>query len=238
MNTGEDHLLLCHEWEDFAISMNNSRPGDLRDAKIWKDAGDAHFHKGDFESAKKCYTQAIDLDPGYKAAWNNLGLSLLKSGNIEEAKQVNARLKMLPQNMTLKDKIIPPINTDDIQTKPIWKKIIIIFVGVIAAIFVILILAAFINGMSGPVDQSVIVTVAPTPDGMNIAWQGGMDIDHVVGWKVFGYSSGEELLLIDGTGNIPTIGQVNRYSGGSITGKRILIRVWFDDGSEEVIYDR
>ena len=130
------------------------------------------------------------------------------------------------------------INSGEILSKSSRKKTTTLFFGIIAAIFSFLIIAAIINGLSGPVYESVNVIVTPTPDGMTITWNGGMDFDQVIGWKVFDSTSGEEFLLIDGTGNIPPIGQINTYSGGSISGKLIIIRVWFSDGTEQVVFDR
>lgn len=88
--------------------MEEPVPGDISDATTWKEAGDAHFHKGEFEPARQCYAHAVELDPGYEAAWNNLGLSLYKSGKIEEAKEVSARLKMMRGKKTHIDPNIVP----------------------------------------------------------------------------------------------------------------------------------
>ncbi len=130
------------------------------------------------------------------------------------------------------------MNAGEIPLKPTRKKNMVFFVGSIVTIFFIFILAAFINGMQPPYDYPVNVNVNPTPDGFQLVWDGGTDISHAVGWKVFDASSNNQAVFIDGTGNKPTLGQVDKYSGGSVKGKRVLIFVWFDDGTELVVYDR
>ena len=83
---------------------------DLNDSKIWKDEGDIHFNKGEFESAVNCYDHAIELNSNYIEALNNLGLSLLKLGKIEEAKEVTKKIKQLKRlspKTTLQDDVIP-----------------------------------------------------------------------------------------------------------------------------------
>lgn len=303
--------------------MDDSMPGDLRDATVWKEAGDTHFHKGEFDSAKKCYAHAIEIDPAYEAAWNNLGFTFMKLGQVDEAKQINDRLKMMREKKTHIDPNIAPIvdlpefstqesggpsslpagqkrpgiaallsaifpglgqvyngenlkgvlvflgfiagivfmlipgiivwvvgiadayrnakrmNAGTIPSRPTNRKNMVFFAGgVIVLTALLLIIAAYVYGSSGPVYQSVFVTMQQTPDGMNMTWQGGADFNLVTGWKVIDYSSGKEVVLLDGTGHKPTIGQRETYTGGSLTGKKILVRAWFSDGTEEVIYDR
>lgn len=67
----------------------------LDDPQTWKESGNEFFNKGQYEEAIKCYGHAIQLDPNYIDAWNNMGLSLLKIGKIEEAKECNERVKRL-----------------------------------------------------------------------------------------------------------------------------------------------
>jgi len=223
-----------------------SAPGDISDSTVWKEAGDAHFHKGEFESACTCYTHAIELDPRYEAAWNNLGLSLSKAGKIDDAKLVSARLKMLREKKTHVDPGISPVaDLPEFSKKsagipPRKKKFLYLF-SVILIVALMCVVFALVTGMSQTTCarcQGVMVTLAPTHEGFNLTWHGGTDQTLVTGWKAFDRSSGTEVLLFEKMGNTPTVGQVDRYVGGSLAGKDIVIRVWFSDGSEQVIYER
>lgn len=74
---------------------SNNPASSLDRPDTWKNTGNEYFHKRDYESAIKCYTHAIEINPIYIDAWNNLGYALLKAGKIDEAKQVNKRVKEL-----------------------------------------------------------------------------------------------------------------------------------------------
>jgi tetratricopeptide (TPR) repeat protein len=63
--------------------------GSAKTPEMWKDAGNDYFKRGEYEKAIKCYAQALQLDPEYLEAWNNMGLALMKMGKTEEAKMVN-----------------------------------------------------------------------------------------------------------------------------------------------------
>lgn len=72
--------------------------GNLKDPETWKNTGNEHFSRGDYQLAIECYAHAIELNPNYIDAWNNLGYALLKSGKIEEAKQIDNKIKQLKAN--------------------------------------------------------------------------------------------------------------------------------------------
>ena len=63
--------------------------GSANTPEMWKDAGNDYFKRGEYDKAIKCYAQALQLDPEYLEAWNNMGLTLMKMGKTEEAKMVN-----------------------------------------------------------------------------------------------------------------------------------------------------
>ena len=65
----------------------------LNDSLTWKKEGNEFFNKGEYEEAIKCYTYAVELNPEFIEAWNNLGLSLLKIGKIQEANECNQNVK-------------------------------------------------------------------------------------------------------------------------------------------------
>lgn len=76
------------------------------DPKVWKRSGNELFNRGLYKIALKFYAKAIELNPGFIEAWNNLGLSFLKIGKIEEARMCNAKVKELKQRSGLSHKII------------------------------------------------------------------------------------------------------------------------------------
>lgn len=73
--------------------------GSLNDPQVWKKSGNEFFNKGQYEDAIKCYNHAIELNPNFIDAWNNLGLALLKLGKIDEAKQCNEKVKLIKEKM-------------------------------------------------------------------------------------------------------------------------------------------
>ncbi len=299
--------------------------GDLNNPETWKNTGNEFFSKGDYESAIRCYTHAIEQNPNYIDAWNNLGLSLLKIGKIDEAKQVNAKVKALKNEMSDEEVTTkhaspdPPRNEEPPYQKrkikypknpaiagilsffffglgQIYngenKKGILLFFGtyigfaalilpgiiiwmygiydayktakkmnigeilsketnilvvilyfimyVLIGIVLAAVVAAFIFGLAGPTSivYSAAVTLAETNNGFELTWQGGTDITEITSWKVCDYSTGSYTILLEKQVETPKIGQVDRYTGGSIKGKRIVVIVKFKDGAEQVIYDK
>lgn len=116
----------------------NHSSEDLNNPETWKINGNDYFKKGDYESAIKCYTHALEQDPKYIEAWNNLGLSLLKIGKVDEAKQVNEKIKALKseqqsipsQNNSYKSEVIQQkkdessllYNRDDLYYAGVWDR--------------------------------------------------------------------------------------------------------------------
>ena len=82
--------------------VDNGDPQDLNDPEVWKTTGNEFFNKGQYEEAIKCYSKAIELNPDFIPAWNNLGLSLLKLGKIDEAKKCNEKIRKLNENPTFR----------------------------------------------------------------------------------------------------------------------------------------
>jgi hypothetical protein len=52
-----------------------------------KNEGNDYFKKGDYENALRCYGKAVEYDPGYRDAWNNIYITLLKQERTEEARK-------------------------------------------------------------------------------------------------------------------------------------------------------
>jgi len=96
----------------------------IDDSITWKESGNELFNKGQYEEAAKCYSHAIELNPEFIEAWNNLGLSLLKLGKIDEAKKCNEKVKELKERQklqlrdTTKQTIPPIIKNQFISKKP------------------------------------------------------------------------------------------------------------------------
>lgn len=55
------------------------------------DAGVAAFHDSDFDTARACFEQALEILPGYADALEGLGLAYERMQNLDEAIRVNAR---------------------------------------------------------------------------------------------------------------------------------------------------
>lgn len=76
-------------------------PGDTNqgrnpeDPLSWKQSGNEFFNNGQYEEAIHCYVHAIELDPDFLDAWNNMGLTLRKLGKLAEARQCNEKVKQL-----------------------------------------------------------------------------------------------------------------------------------------------
>ncbi len=76
---------------------------DISNSNFWKKAGDDYIKQEQYEKAIECFKEAIDLDPTYTAAWNNLGFSYFKLGRLDEAKKCKEKineLKKLSQNQS------------------------------------------------------------------------------------------------------------------------------------------
>lgn len=64
-------------------------------AEDLKKKGNEFFRQNKFEDAIRCYASAVDIDPGYIDAWNNLGMAFLKTGNVDLARRCNEKVKEL-----------------------------------------------------------------------------------------------------------------------------------------------
>ncbi|HUU75682.1 MAG TPA: type IV pilin N-terminal domain-containing protein [Methanoregulaceae archaeon] len=113
-------------------------------------------------------------------------------------------------------------------------------IGVIlmVAITVILaaVIAAFVFGLAGTTGSSknVGVTVSENETGYLITWQGGVDLGKITEFSV---KNDTEDKIAVGESNSPSVGQVN-FTEGKSDNEHILIVAAFDDGSEQVIFDK
>jgi len=65
------------------------------DPVVWKSSGNKFFKKGLYGIALRFYARAIQLNPDFIEAWNNIGLSFLKLGRVDEARRCNEKVKEL-----------------------------------------------------------------------------------------------------------------------------------------------
>jgi tetratricopeptide (TPR) repeat protein len=140
--------------EDLGDELNKFKELQKKEAVEWKNKGNDYFKKGDYENAIQNYKNALDIEPNYSDAWNNLGLAYMKTGNIEMAKKCKDSMDLLKKGNDLKppsttsteiDVKIPPepLKKSDIDRRPFWLGIfggiIGILVGLVGLFFVALV---------------------------------------------------------------------------------------------------
>jgi hypothetical protein len=81
--------------------MTDEGPGNVSHesgtAEGWKKKGDEYVKANDFEHALPCYSTAVDLDPQYVSAWNNMGFAYFKLGRLDEAQTCKDTVKALQE---------------------------------------------------------------------------------------------------------------------------------------------
>jgi hypothetical protein len=60
-----------------------------------KNKGNDYFKSGDYENALQCYGRAIETDPEYLDAWNNIYITLLKLERTDDARKCKEMLDKL-----------------------------------------------------------------------------------------------------------------------------------------------
>jgi tetratricopeptide (TPR) repeat protein len=131
------------EYKDLGDALKNLKESQ---AEKWKNTGNEFFKKGDYQNAINSYKSAIDVDPRYIDAWNNLGLAYIKIGNIDEANKCHEKMLELqkPQGV-----LIPfsststpdvniktesrPIGMNAIDKRPFWLGLIGCTIGILVA---------------------------------------------------------------------------------------------------------
>jgi tetratricopeptide (TPR) repeat protein len=72
------------------------RPAEtLTSSDSFKKSGDEFFKQGKFNDAIQCYKKAIEINPDFIPAWNNLGFAYFKIGQLDNAKKCKERIKVL-----------------------------------------------------------------------------------------------------------------------------------------------
>jgi hypothetical protein len=60
-----------------------------------KNKGNDYFKSGDYENALQCYGKAVEIDPEYLDAWNNIYITLLKLERTDDARKCKEMLDKL-----------------------------------------------------------------------------------------------------------------------------------------------
>ncbi len=108
---------------------NNSK--DLDDPVYWKNAGNDFFSKNQYKEAIECYYKAIELNPEYIDAWNNLGYSFSKIGKTEEAEKCRDRIKQIKSSSSAKKEPINNPNNKKSQKIRILSAILVSIVTIL-----------------------------------------------------------------------------------------------------------
>lgn len=87
---------------------------DISNADFWKKSGDDYVKEGKYEEAIKSYKEALEIDPNYIKAWNNLGYVYSKLGRIDEAKKCKEKIDDL-KKLSLNQSQMPP-SSKPVQT--------------------------------------------------------------------------------------------------------------------------
>lgn len=111
---------------------NNSK--NLDDPVYWKNAGNDFFNKNQYKEAIECYYKAIELNPEYIDAWNNLGYSFSKIGKTEEAEKCRDRIKQIKSNLSTEKK---PINNPNNKKSHKFRILSAILVSIVAILIIL-----------------------------------------------------------------------------------------------------
>ena len=141
------------------------------------------------------------------------------------------------------DKIMKKISTGNMK-KFITEKeeAVSPVIGVILMVAIVVILAAviaaFIFGMTSGVQTSKSVGVTATLDGEDavIMWQGGQDLIRINDWYVTLDGTTTDVVITPEPDEAPLVGTTNVVTGAA--GTRMAIVATFEDGTNQVIFDR
>jgi tetratricopeptide (TPR) repeat protein len=98
--------------DDLGDALKKIQANQENEAIEWKNKGNDYFKRGDYENAIQNYKNALDIDPNFSDAWNNLGLAYIKIGKIDEAKKCHTVIDSLKKNE-------PPDSTPPVTPKKI-----------------------------------------------------------------------------------------------------------------------
>jgi flagellin-like protein len=121
---------------------------------------------------------------------------------------------------------------NDDAVSPVIGVILMVAITVILAA----VIAAFVFGLAGNVQGAKVVGLTVADNGTNgiITWQGGADLSSLT--NVTYTLDGGDKLGFSTNVSYPNVGSTSVM--GNITGKRTIIIGKFQDGSEQVIFDK
>ncbi|MCX6698777.1 MAG: tetratricopeptide repeat protein [Methanomicrobiales archaeon] len=127
-----------------------------------KNEGNKHFEQGNYDKALQCYGEAVELMPGYRDAWNNIYLTLLRQGRIGEA----TKCKEILDKLALDPKAQP--KSMGFKHFSLVQKIFIVIITILLVIVVVLVTEAIMGVSSGktgpgPVENTLTSLVASSP---------------------------------------------------------------------------
>ncbi|MDO9539533.1 MAG: type IV pilin N-terminal domain-containing protein [Methanocalculus sp.] len=120
---------------------------------------------------------------------------------------------------------------NDDAVSPVIGVILMVAITVILAA----VIAAFVFGLAGNVQGAKVVGLTVANNGTNgiVTWQGGADMSSLnnITYSLSGTASNKYLTAPPSVGTVDTLLD-------NITGKRLMIIGTFQDGSEQVIFDK
>ncbi len=135
----------------------------------YKSQGNSYFKDGDYENALQYYGKAVEVDPEYRDAWNNIYLTLLKLDRTDDAK----RCKEILDNLEYK----PEYRAKGVADRPYRRVKQILAVIIIILLALSIIMAAL--SILGWISYREIIPVAPeqyVSDMMNTTVSGFINI--------------------------------------------------------------
>lgn len=141
--------------------MKNNRAVEL------KEEGNTYFKSGDYDKALQCYGKAVEIDPAYRDAWNNIYLTLIKQERIGEAtkcKEILDKLAMDPKT---------PQKSLGVKHFTLVQKIFIVIITIMLVIVVVFATETIMGvGVTkkgpGPLENTMASLVALSPVSINV----------------------------------------------------------------------
>ncbi len=160
--TSPIHLL--HEVNSIhsTFTMKNKRAVEL------KNEGNEYFKSGDYDNALQCYGRAVELDPDYRDAWNNIYVTLQKQERTGEA----IKCKEILDKLILDPKTQP--KSLGVKHFSLIQKIFIVVITIMLVIVVVFATETVMGvgaRRSGPapIENTITSLVALSPVSLNMA---------------------------------------------------------------------
>jgi tetratricopeptide (TPR) repeat protein len=103
-----------------------------KQASEYKNQGNTYFKEGDYENALQYYGKAVEIDPDYRDAWNNIYITLVKLDRIDDASKCKEILEKI------KYKQVTPVNVLGDQPYKRLKLLLRVIVVILLALSIIL----------------------------------------------------------------------------------------------------